>query len=117
MSRDGCMGRANSLEIGRTDYWTTKKSAAKALLISHGRGRSERERNRLAAFGRIHDSHRPLLAFRQMRNARRAEDGDMDEHVLAAVVAGDEAEPFGVVEPLDLADDRDPGRRVRRNPG
>ena len=39
----------------------------------------------------------------------------MDEHVLAAVVAGDEAEALGVVEPLDLAAaDRDRGRRIGR---
>ena len=40
----------------------------------------------------------------------------MDEHVFAAVLAGDEAEPFGVVEPFHLSGDRNGGRRIGRNP-
>ena len=56
-----------------------------------------------------------MLAFGQMRDAGGAEHGDMDEHVLAAVVAGDEAEALGVVEPFDLAADRDRGRRIGRH--
>ena len=40
----------------------------------------------------------------------------MDEHVFAAILAGDEAEPFGVVEPFHLSGDRNGGRRIRRNP-
>ena len=39
----------------------------------------------------------------------------MNEHVLAAVVAGDEAEALGVVEPLDRAAERHRSRRVRRD--
>src|ERR1700722_8187166 len=74
---------------------------------------SERQRNRLAAFGRIHDSHRHLLAFGQMRNAGRAQDRDMDEDVFAAVLAGDETKPLGVVKPLHLSDDRNCSRRIR----
>ena len=37
----------------------------------------------------------------------------MDEDVLAAVFARDKAEALGVIEPFDLASDRDGGRRVR----
>ena len=40
----------------------------------------------------------------------------MDEHVLAAVVAGHEAKALGVVEPFDLAADADRGRRIGRGP-
>jgi hypothetical protein len=39
----------------------------------------------------------------------------MDEDVFAAIVAGDETKSFGVVEPLHFSDDRDRGRRIRRN--
>ena len=40
----------------------------------------------------------------------------MDEHVLAAIFAGDEPEPLGVVEPLHLSGDRHRGRRIRGDP-
>ena len=36
----------------------------------------------------------------------------MNEHVLAAVVAGDETEALGLVEPLDRTAERNGGRRV-----
>ena len=75
--------------------------------------RSDRERNRFAPLGRIDDPHVDLLAFREMRYARRPKDRDMDEDVLAAVFARDKAEPLGVVKPFDLASDRDGGGRVR----
>src|SRR6202020_3364824 len=40
----------------------------------------------------------------------------MDEYVLAAIVAGDETKPLGVVKPFDLSDDRNGGRRIRSDP-
>src|SRR5579872_1420548 len=66
---------------------------------------SERERNGLAPFRRIDHSHGHLLTFGQMGNARGAEDRYMDEHVFAAVLAGDETKSLGVVEPFHLAGD------------
>src|SRR6202453_3496202 len=51
-----------------------------------------------------------------MRNAGRTEDRDMDENVLAASLAGAEAKPLGVVKPFHLSDDRNGGRRIRRDP-
>ena len=51
-----------------------------------------------------------------MRNAGRTEDRDMDEYVLAAILAGDETKPLGVVKPFDLSDDRNGGRRIRSDP-
>src|SRR6202034_726962 len=92
----------NSLQMDDGDYWTAERSAAKALLDYAGYC-LERERNRLAALGRIDHSHCHLLAFGQMRNAGGTKDGDMDKHVLAAIVAGDETKPLGVVEPLHLS--------------
>src|SRR6202162_6433791 len=72
MSLEGCMGKANSLEVGEKDYWTAERSAARRSLFMMGNG-LKRERNGFAAFGRIHHSHRDLLAFGQMRNAGRTE--------------------------------------------
>jgi hypothetical protein len=89
-----------------------KKERRKALLRCQAI-RSERQRNRLAPFGRIHHSHRDLLAFSQMRNAGRPQDRDMDEDVFAAIVTGDETKSLGVVEPLHLADDRNRSRGIR----
>src|ERR1700691_5958445 len=40
----------------------------------------------------------------------------MDEYVLAAILAGDETKPLGVVKPFDLSDDRNGGRRIGRDP-
>src|SRR6202789_483152 len=51
-----------------------------------------------------------------MRNAGRTQDRDMDEYVLAAILAGDETKPLGVVKPFDLSDDRNGGRRIRGDP-
>src|SRR5271165_2145787 len=62
---------------------------------------SNRERNGLAALRRVDHAHIDLLAFRKARDPRPAEDGNVDEDVLAPVIARDEAESLGVVEPLD----------------
>src|SRR5271154_7016971 len=40
----------------------------------------------------------------------------MDEYVLAAILAGDETEPLGVVKPFHLSDDRNGSRRIRGDP-
>src|ERR1700722_2097968 len=40
----------------------------------------------------------------------------MDEYVFAAVIAGDETKPLGVVKPFDLSYDRNGGRRIRGHP-
>src|ERR1700722_14014907 len=40
----------------------------------------------------------------------------MDEYVFAAVIAGNETKPLGVVKPFDLSDDRNGGRRIRGHP-
>ena len=78
--------------------------------------RSDRERNRLPTLRRVDDAHIDLLAFGEMRNAGRSQDRDMDEDVLAAVLARHEAETLDVVEPLDFAGDGDRGRGVRGDP-
>src|SRR5260370_27278304 len=77
---------------------------------------SDRERDRFATLGRVYDAHVDALAFGQMGHAGGAEDRDMDEDLLAAVVAGDKTGAPRVVEPFDLARDADRRRRVRPNP-
>src|SRR5271166_2663592 len=105
----------------RHERYTQNKSAgladtALASLLKLRSAASERKRYRLAALGRVDDAHVDLLAFGEVRNAGRPEDRDVNEHVLAAVIARDEAEPLGVVEPLHLPGDRNCGRRIWRNP-
>ena len=39
----------------------------------------------------------------------------MDEYILAAILARDEAEPLALVEPFHFSSDRDGGRRIGRN--
>jgi hypothetical protein len=62
------MGEANSRENGTIDYWRKKERRKGAPEFWLG---DRLERERLAAFGRVHHSHRHLLAFGQMRNAGR----------------------------------------------
>src|SRR5574337_1370038 len=84
----------------------TRASPARARACLRGRRKPlDGEGYRLAALGGVDDPHVDLLAFREMRNSGRPKDRDVDEDVLAAVVAGDEAESLGVVEPLHLAGD------------
>ena len=53
-----------------------------------------------AALDNIDDD---LLAFAEAREPRSLKSGDVDEHVLSATIAGDEAEPLLGVEPLHRA--------------
>src|SRR5581483_11235302 len=66
-----------------------------------------RDRDRLAALRRVDHAHVDRLTLGQMGDAGRAQNRNMDEHVLAAVIARHEAEALGVVEPFDLAGDAD----------
>src|SRR5271163_2713089 len=114
ISLEGCMGTANSLPIDAATE--SGRSARAALAQLADAERLKRERNSLASFGRVNDSHGDLLTFGKMRNASGTQDRDVDEHIFPAVLARDKAEPLGVVEPLDLSGDRNGGRRIRRNP-
>src|ERR1700722_5837966 len=40
----------------------------------------------------------------------------MDEHIFAAILAGNEAKPLGVVKPLHLSDDQDRSRGIGGDP-
>src|SRR5580658_9967707 len=88
MSREGSMRRDfHFLERTRRApfpaarlYVSAPKGAV--LNLSHWR-----ERYGLAALRRVDHSHIDRLALRQMGDAGRAEDRDVDEDVLAAVVA------------------------------
>ena len=75
------------------------------------------DRNRLAAPRRLDHAHRHRLTFGQAANAGGAESRAVDEHVLAEIVAGDESEAPGVVEPLDPAGQIESGRRVMSSDG
>ncbi len=120
MSREGCIAELSCPRGGlgdRPPVALQRKSAAAPRSVAAtspepaSRG-SDRQRNRFAPLGRVDDPHVDLLALREMGDAGRSEDRDMDEDVLAAVLARHEAEALGVVEPLDLAGDRDGGRRI-----
>ena len=64
---------------------------------------SDGDRQGFAALRRVDHPHGDGLALREMRDAGRPEDRDMNEHVLAAVVRLHEAKALVVVEPLDDA--------------
>ena len=115
MSREGCMGKANSLEKGRRDYWTAKRSAAKALLHRARGSFRARAKSPRGPWACPPLSSSPA-GLRPDAKCRRARGRDMDEHVFAAIVAGDETKSLGVVEPLHLSDDRNCSRRIRRDP-
>src|SRR4051794_26004721 len=66
---------------------------------------AERDGNRLAALRRVDHLHENGLTFGELGDAGRAKDRDVDEDVLAAVIAGDEAEALRLIEPFDLAAD------------
>ena len=56
---------------------------------------------RLLALLAIDDVKRHLLAFFQGFEASHADFGEMGEEVFTAAVRGDEAEAFGIIEPLN----------------
>src|SRR5947209_8152887 len=88
------------------------RGAAQAPLESIKSELFGRDRQRLAAFRRVDDPHGHGLALHEAGDARGAQDRDMDEDVLAAVVRLHEAEALVLVEPLHLAGDGDGGRRI-----
>src|SRR6202044_2866246 len=70
----------------------------------------EGDRDRLPALRRLDDAHRDRLTFGEAGDAGGAENRAVDEHVLAEVVAGDEAKAARTVKPLDLPGQINGGR-------
>jgi hypothetical protein len=70
------------------------------------------ERNRLTALLGLHHLHRKSLSLLQSPQPGTFDDGDVNEHILAAILANDEAEPFLGIEPLDRAFDLGGGRWI-----
>src|SRR5271165_2802304 len=119
MSREGCIGpvlqsagRSASRHSGTPPC--KERGFEPRSLNARALG-SDRQRNRLTALRRVDDAHIDLLALGEMGNAGRLEDRYVDEHVLAAVFARNEAETLDAVEPLDFAGDRNGCRRIRGN--
>jgi hypothetical protein len=94
-----------------------------SVLLSRRTGRAlkrrpplEGDRDRLPALRRLDDAHRDRLTFGEAGDAGGAENRAVDEHVLAEVVAGDEAKAARTVKPLDLPGQINGGRCVRGRP-
>src|SRR5215470_11334917 len=87
-------------------------SAATSTIPAAGSA-GQRDRDRLAALRRIDHAHRNALALGQVGQLRALEHRDVQEHVLAAVGDGDEAETLLAVEPLHGAGEIDRRRGIR----
>src|ERR1043165_7068085 len=74
----------------------------------------ERDRDRLAALGGVDHAHRDALGLGQGAQLGALEHRDVQEHVLAAVGHGHEAEALLAVEPLHRAGELDRGRGIGR---
>ena len=64
---------------------------------------NQRNRNRLSTFLGRHHPHPNLLALGKHLNSRSIDDGDVEEHILTAVVGFDKAEALLTIEPLHCA--------------
>src|SRR5436190_20359041 len=62
-------------------------------------------RNRLPTLLGLDHPHPDLLAFGKCLNSRSIDDGDVEEHILAAVLGDDEPEALLTIEPLHRAVD------------
>jgi len=67
---------------------------------------SKSNRDRLSTLWRFHDPHVDRLAFGELLDPGGANGRNMDEDVLAAVIAGHEAEAPAFVEPFNFAAER-----------
>ena len=80
------------------DYSSSKcRQTWRNSLVRH------RQRDGLAPLRGLDDLHRHLLVVGERAHARLLDDGDVDEHVLAAVLGDGEAEALVGVEPLHRA--------------
>src|ERR1700716_3286937 len=100
-SRDGASPRGLVSVIGSLAGQV--RGGVQAPLASVKSDLFGRDRQRLAALGRVDDAHGHGLTFHEAGHARGTEHRDVHEHVLATVIGLDEAEALVLVEPLYLA--------------
>ncbi len=85
-----------------------------AALLWLRSGSVKYDRQRFAAFLRVHHLHRHRLPLGETADSRRRQNGDMDKYIFAAVVGLNESEAFGLVKPLHFSSHGHSARRIGR---
>ena len=98
------------MQLATYHYW--RLSGAFNGWLSAYRLRQEGKRNRLTSFLRPHHLHRHPLGLVQGMQACTLDDGDVDKHVLLAILAGHEPEALICIEPFDGPLDIDSACRI-----